>query len=101
MITSSTNPPALPSHGVYWERQPDPFHASAILPALEQAGLQAANPEVLNHGEQRGGWMLIDWAENPIGWVPDGTEVPDHDQQFEFREGPCKHMCAYRVGGAA
>lgn len=97
MRTSIDHPPAVPNHGVYWERQSDPFHVSAILPALQQQGLSPTNLAILDHGPIRDGWMLIDWAENPIGWVPDGLDVPEHNMRFDFKEGPCKRLCAYPV----
>lgn len=49
-LTSKGNPPPLNNGTEYWERHTDPFHASAIMPALQQAGMTAANPEVMNHG---------------------------------------------------
>lgn len=94
MKTSDTQPPELPSYGSYWERSRDPFHASSILPALQQAGFEAENPEVIPSGPIAKGWMLIDWCENPIGFTADGEDA-GNPQDFEIKDGPSGRPCAY------
>lgn len=82
MIVSVDCPPPIPDNASAWERQLDPFHATAILPALEQAGL-APPQELLDARENpiRDGWLLLDPWGNPTGWVPDGEEFPDDQRQ--------------------
>lgn len=92
--SASTPPPVKGMMGcVYWERTPDPFHADAFkgteLDPLYT--LQSSTPRAQ-------GWMAIDWCENPVGWVADGTEFQVEAPSFTFEQGPCSHLCAYPPG---
>ncbi len=98
MIVSAERAPAVAGSAWYWERCEDPFHADAFK------GIDLSNTVLLTFGgEVRGGarksgWMAIDWCENPVGWIADGTEVPDHEQQHVHVDGPYEHLCAFQVG---
>ena len=104
MITVSEYlPPPLPPYGVYWERSLDPMHPDAFAKLHKQLGKSSImvflngflNPAP-KHEPRKQGWMLIDYSENPVGFVPDGT-IYEHDDPCEYimRMGPCKHVCAY------
>jgi hypothetical protein len=71
MIISENSPPNIDRmrfvHEV--ERSADPWHANAF-----PSEFRSRAP---NQGEQRMGWDLIDWCGNVIGWIADGTEMPD------------------------
>lgn len=42
--------------------------------------------------------MAIDWVENPIGFVPDGSSLVEAPEQHTLNEGPYGHLCAYPPG---
>lgn len=65
---SETAVPSTP-HGAYLERCLDPWHQDAFSDELKFAGTQ---------GERRMGWMVFDWIENPVGWIPDGSPLQSH-----------------------
>lgn len=86
--TVSENSPPQWRLGVsYWERSEDPFHAEAF-PLEYRKAISTNEP-------RRAGWMAIDYVENPIGFVADGTEC-ELAAQFEKRPGPYGHQCAFR-----
>ena len=95
IIDEHTPPPVMHS-GDYWERSADPFHPEAFsnVPARSVLVLMGGK---LTQGKRKEGWMLIDWAENPIGFVADGTQYEPVDKpvEYTFHMGPCSHMCAY------
>lgn len=62
----------------YWERSADPYHPEA---------LKGIWPGIKGKQPRREGWMGIDWAENAIGFVPDGT-VYDYVPPFEIIAEP-------------
>lgn len=82
VATFTVGPSQPPSfQGVdYWERGGDPFHADAFK-GTELAGFGSK-------GERRKGWMAIDWCENPIGFVPDGTQCAGTAPKFTLIEAP-------------
>jgi hypothetical protein len=87
-MISESNPPdfaVIPST-YYWERSADPWHPDAF-----PAGLKSAAP---HRGTRREGWMAIDGIENPIGFIPDNSDVPEADD-FVLKEGKYG-ICAYR-----
>lgn len=76
----------------------DPFHADGF------ADLDLEGSVVIALGGMAGesavgaignGWMAIDWCENPVGWIADGTPSAATEDQFEFRTGPYGRVCAY------
>lgn len=76
--TSAETPP--PFEGVaYFERSCDPFDPKKIAEAFGK------NPEPVNLPES--GWMAIDWFENPIGFIPDGTGFKFPKPEFELVKG--------------
>lgn len=91
-IVSEKQPPELRT-GEYWERSPDPFHTSQINLALAQAGFATLKED---KEPSKDGWMLINWVGNPVAWVADGSDA-GNPQEFEIKEGPYKHLCAYPI----
>lgn len=72
LVSETQKPPASPS-GDSWERGLDPWHGDAFPGEFkEQIRDMAGGQE-----PRKGGWFLVDWAGNAIGFVPDGTEYPD------------------------
>lgn len=94
ILTSETQPPELKC-GAYWERSPDPFHASSFPDNIDVDKAVVIGGDV-SHGEIKQGWMLIDWIENPIGFVSDGSNA-GAPQEFEIKEGKYKRLCAYPI----
>jgi hypothetical protein len=93
---SESQPPEMPQlGGAYWERSEDPFHVEAF------SGVNLPSNAIIiggkiTEGPRKGGWMLIDWIENPIGFVADGEDAGSPDE-YEITEGPHKRLCAYPV----
>lgn len=82
-IIGATQPPGF--NGVdYWERSGDPFHREAFQ-GTELAGHGSG-------GVRRQGWMAIDWTENCLGFVPDGTRANGKPPKFELIEGPIEAL---------
>lgn len=77
-VTSATAAPAV-STAKYMERSKDPFHSDAFPAEFKHAGTD---------GERREGWMLIDWYENPIGFIPDGTPLDKPEPESKIFVGP-------------
>ena len=76
--TNEDTPP--PFSGVaYFERSCDPFHPKKIQEAL---GAKVDSSDV-----KESGWMAIDWYENPIGFIPDGTGTKFPKPEFELAQG--------------
>ena len=82
------SPPPLDSV-YYWERGLDPAHVDAF----KDTELDRYLPE--SNEPRKEGWMAIDYHENPTGFVPDGTEVPFHKEDYILAMGPYGHFCAY------
>jgi hypothetical protein len=87
---TTTSPTAVPISNYpgphFFERSGDPFHANAAPDEFKSSFKQ---------GEQQKGWMCIDWAGNPIGFVPDGTEVAETvtaEQNLETAEKVSKEF---------
>ena len=82
-LVSAECPPPLWSGVAYWERSNDPFHADAFkgIDLKDKAALFVGGMgDVLNKPKQdtrKSGWMAIEWTENPVGFVADGTEVTE------------------------
>ncbi|AGS82106.1 hypothetical protein O152_gp254 [Pseudomonas phage PaBG] len=74
-----TQPPSFQNVD-YWERSGDPFHADAFK-GTELAGFGSK-------GARRMGWMAIDWCENPVGFVPDGSLFQGEAPKFTLIEAP-------------
>lgn len=100
MIVSGTTPPPM-SYGVcYWERSTDPFHADAFkgldLPQNTEVLVIGGEPRLIDEGPRGTGWLAIDWCENPIGFVLDGTEIDQEPgQEFTITPGPHGWAVAY------
>jgi hypothetical protein len=80
-LVDENNPPPLWSGVAYWERSNDPFHADAFK-GLEVNGkntliVTTDKDAKLSEGKRKSGWMAIEWTENPVGFVGDGTEVTE------------------------
>jgi hypothetical protein len=77
-----TSPELRPPPHIYgdsYERTSDPWHRNAF-----PRGLEWAAP---NQGDvRRCGWMATDTWGNPIGFVPDGTEVTATPTQIREME---------------
>lgn len=106
MKTYVTNHYSVPqdiSGVIYWERSLDPFHPSAFtnLDRFKKAGHLKDAVMILLGGTidqssiRKSGWMAIDWAENPIGFIADGTLQEGDIPPVIIRKGPFGHMCAY------
>lgn len=76
--TSKTQPPSFKGFA-YFERSCDPFHPRKIQSALDKTIDSSDIPE--------SGWMGIDWFENPIGFIPDGTGYETLNDSFSIEEG--------------
>lgn len=100
MIVSDTLPPPM-SYGVcYWERSPDPFHADAFkgvdLPPNTEVLVIGGEPRPVTTKSRGNGWLAIDWCENPVGFVPDGTAIDQEStQEFTIAPGPHGNLVAY------
>jgi hypothetical protein len=100
-VDAQTPPPDPRAYcGVYFERTSDPFHPSAFAEAL--GGKKKSSVTILvgvgaqsNKGPRKEGWMAIDWCENPIGFIADGTEIDGAPGKYVIRTGPFGHICAY------
>ena len=90
-LVSKDCPPHFGPSVNYWERSLDPFHADAFKGVAEQIGkgcevvLACIGGQIDISPKRREGWMAIDWIENPIGFVPDGTEQDGEPPAFEIR----------------
>lgn len=96
-IVDIDNPPPLYGGGVYWERGEDPWHGDAFKKGFfnkAKSILLLGSPGI-SKGKRKAGWMLIDFAENPIGFIPDGSMVEQAKSTWVFAIGPCKHLCAF------
>lgn len=62
-------------YGDEYERSQDPWHRDAFPPELAHAAPNQSFP-------RRCGWMALDACGNPIGFVPDGTEVEATPKQI-------------------
>jgi hypothetical protein len=96
MNTITVSEACPPNHwaGEYWERSKDPFHPEAF------AGIPAENVMVfvggsMSTGQRKEGWLAIDYAENPIGFVPDGTVCDGSPIEHIRKMGPYGHICVY------
>lgn len=100
LTVDERTPPPLPSHGTYWERQPDPFHIDTMPPEMRDVPPEnvitiGSDRKGFSTGPRKDGWMLIDWVENSIGWVADGAAIEGEPQEYVFKQGPFGHLCAY------
>ena len=71
MIVSATQKPPIDKfmNGVVdFERSLDPWHADAFPSEFKEVGTT---------GERKAGWMALDWCGNPLGFIPDGTEMSE------------------------
>lgn len=100
--TDAENPPPLWPSVSYWERSGDPFHADAFK-GLELGDKQAlfigGMGDVLNKPKaatRAQGWMAIEWTENPVGFVADGTEyqVAEKAEYVIHDNGPNPNIVA-------
>ena len=97
-LTSHKNPPVSSYGGLEcWERSSDPFHPDAFPKDMDIKDAVVIGGEI-SKGKRRHGWMAIDWAGNPVGFVPDGTKTKeDNSGKYDFKIGPFKKMCAYPI----
>jgi hypothetical protein len=71
MIVSETQAPPVGGMGGSihsWERSLDPWHQDAFPDEFKVVGTD---------GERKEGWLALDAVGNPLGFIPDGTLVPD------------------------
>lgn len=97
-LVSATNLPQDGYYGVsYWERTGDPFHPDAFkgLGLDENTVLVTVGGTMDTTSSRKSGWMAIDWIENPVGFVKDGTEMKGTPPEVVIQPGPYKHLCAY------
>ena len=87
-ITSKDIPPPFVMCE-YFERSCDPFSIGIISEALGGKKVKE-KPET--------GWMAIDWLENAVGFIPDGTEYDCEKPEFCIERGffDDGRMFAYR-----
>lgn len=88
MKTSISVPP--PSENTfYWERGSDPFHPLAFkgIEGISFPSKDASKPRAE-------GWMAIDYAENEIGFVPDGTEFDTEPDRYMLGNSSYDRLCA-------
>lgn len=79
MKTSKTLPPSFDCYGgsvACWERNKHPFSSLGII----DSGI---------------GWVPIDFAENEIGFVPDGTFTDIKENDFFIAENQYGRKTAY------
>ena len=88
-IDKDTPPPF--NNVAYFERSCDPFNPKKLQAALDKNVDASDVPE--------SGWMGIDWGENPICFIPDGTGFTLPKPEFELVKGYFKdgRMFAYPV----
>ncbi len=67
-FTSKDEKPNPIAGVAYFERGLDPWHPEAFKGTPAEGILKSDEP-------RKSGWSGIDWAENIICWVPDGTEI--------------------------
>lgn len=85
MIVSKDNKPPVGGMGgtVHdWERSSSPWHVDAFKgTGLTDEQLDNAVCVGAAKGVERGvrqeGWMALDYWGNPVGFVPDGTEIQE------------------------
>lgn len=76
--TDESTPPKF--DGVaYFERSSDPFDKRKIIEALSGTEENSEVPD--------SGWMGIDWGENPICFIPDGSAYKLPMPEFEIAQG--------------
>lgn len=79
----------------YWERSLDPWHSGAFKGTCAEGILGTNEPT------RASGWMGIDWAENAVGFVPDGTQIQGKAPTFELVTDPnvlpCGNVLAVQV----
>jgi len=100
MKVDTVTPPPLPSYGTYWERSSDPFHIDSMPAEVRNVSPEniitiGSDRKGFNTGPRQDGWMLIDWCENPVGFVADGEVVEGEPQTYILTGGPFGHICAY------
>ena len=83
MKVSKDNPPRI-AVGAYWERSER--HSSYG---------RFRNRTIARYPSKKEGWSLINWSEEVVGFVNDGLEVPEHNQEFDFKIGFCGKLCAF------
>lgn len=67
---------------------------------MENATIVAIGPVDFKKNSPRvEGWMGIDWCENPLGFIPDGSQFDgEPSTKYVLRDGPYGHLCAYPEG---
>lgn len=73
VVSATQRPNPHPFYGDSYERGTDPWHPSAFK-GTPAEGLLGDENEPINEG-----WYLLDAWGNVIGWVPDGTALPDKE----------------------
>lgn len=83
MIIGPQTPPPLSVDMIvfYWERSIDPWKCPPFGPGTTQEG-----------------WLGIDYAENPVHFVADGTVIDEPMGVYLIQMGLCGHLCAYPPG---
>lgn len=93
-VTNIACPPCEFLGEFYWERSLDPWHPDAFNNVLQVSWWTKFVRRFQNIPKRKEGWMAIDYAENAIGFIPDGTEcaVPKH--KYVIRETYKARLCA-------
>lgn len=95
-VDAQTPPPDPGTYaGVYWERASDPFHFDAMPADMKPDTLVVTINGQFKGGLRLDGWMAIDWCENAVGFVADGTDIDGAASLYVIRTGPFGHECAY------
>lgn len=66
IITSITTKPPLDEYK--FERGKDPWHRDAFN------GFDEEVRSLFKDGDRKEGWLVLDWCENVLGFIPDGTK---------------------------
>lgn len=88
MIVDEATPPNV-HWGAYWERSADPHN-----PGLAQAVIDV-HTSANRMSPEDTGWALIDWIENVIGFIPDGSEMDGDPIEYVYGQGMYGRKCAY------
>lgn len=90
-LTISIAVPPSPMYVIYWERSLDPWHPDAFKNITKLYKFMKRDKS-----KRKEGWMGIDYAGNPIGFVADGTIVEPYDFDWILKESFQGRLCAVR-----
>jgi hypothetical protein len=87
------NPPHRRRSTQYWERSKDPYHPKAYAKLPWVSWWRTFFTSIGNPRKE--GWAGIDYAENMMAFVPDGSVEDGEVPEYIFKVGPFGHVCAY------